>query len=153
MAKKKTKAIRTAKTARTADIEGLVDLTDEEKQKLPKPKEGFDRHVGPMLDLYRRHFDALKSRGANADTIEARFRAWQTLVPVEASAAKHLEVVQESRLLHASKVWSALLEIYAKAQAEARTNREVASAIEDFRKFMATGPRKKSTNRTIPPTP
>ncbi len=129
-------------TARAVSLE-LVDLTPAELKALPHPREGFEEHVAPLLALYAAHPDELGIKAFSLTEVEGRFGALQALKPVEKSAAKHLEMVQETRALHASKVWSAMLDIYAKAQAAARTSDEVRRGVADFTAFMALGPRKK----------
>jgi len=121
----------------------LVDLTPDEVKRLPHPRDGFEAHIEPLLALYQEHRDELASRAVDAAEVRARFTAWRALAAIEASARKHLEMVEETRLLHASKVWSAMLEVYAKARAAARTNPDVARGIADFARFMSLGPRKK----------
>lgn len=126
---------------KASTFDELVDLTPDEIKRLPKPRDGFEDYVTSILSLYAAQPELYVST-LSASEVEGRFRAFQTLKPLEASAAKHLEMVQETRLLHGSKTWSAMLEIYAKAKVAARTNPEIARGIADFAAFMKLGPRK-----------
>ncbi|MFO0590686.1 MAG: hypothetical protein U0441_24295 [Polyangiaceae bacterium] len=135
----------TKSTRKPAVSLDLVDLTPEELRALPHPREGFEQHVQALFDLYLAHPEELTIKALSLDDARNRLNAFEALKPVERSAAKHLEMVQETRALHASKVWSAMLDIYAKAQAVARTNADVRRGLADFAAFMANGPRKKKS--------
>lgn len=139
MAKKK----KSSKEKKAAPEEVLVDLTPEEMSSLPRPRDGFEAHVEPLMALYARFEEELKIKGFDASSAGKHLASFQALEATERSAAKHLEMVRETRQLHASKAWSAMLDVYAKAQAAARTNKELAASLADFTNFMKTGPRKK----------
>lgn len=135
-------APKTTKAPAAPDFGKLVDLSSDEVEKLPKARPGFERFVESMMALYEAHPD-LVIKGLDVAEVRGRFAAFMALEPVERSAAKHLEMVQETRLLNSSKVWKQILEIYAKAQAAARTDADVKRGIADFQDFMKTGPRTK----------
>lgn len=128
--------------------EALFDLTPEEVSALSKPREGFEAHIEGLLALYEAEADELKIRGLELAEIRAHANSAKALAAIEAAAAKYAEMVRETRLLHAARVWDALLDIYAKAQAVGRTNEAVARGIADFAKFMKTGPRKAKAEKT-----
>lgn len=129
-----------SRTERTAPA--LVDLTPAEIRALPRPREGFEPHVASLLALYHAHQDELSIKSLDPAAVRASFQSYQSLGPLQQSAEKHLEMVSETRVLHGGKTWLALLEIYAKAKAAARTNPEIARGIADFTRFMSLGPRK-----------
>ncbi|MBI5498307.1 MAG: hypothetical protein HY904_25115 [Deltaproteobacteria bacterium] len=136
-------AAKKKKTSQTVDLSKLVDLSPAQVAKLPKPRDGFDAHVDGMLAFYDAHKDALGTVMTGVAEVRARLGAWQSLAAVEASAAKHLEMTQETRLLHSSVVWSALLDIYGRGQQAAKRDPAIAAGIAEFEKFMKLGPRKK----------
>lgn len=133
-------APKTGKAPASPDYGKLVDLTPDEVEKLPKARPGFERFVEPIVQLYEAHPD-LVIKGLDIAEVRGRFAAFAALEAVERSAAKHLEMIQETRLLNSSKVWKQMLEIYAKAQAAGRTDADVKRGIADFVEFMKTGPK------------
>jgi hypothetical protein len=126
-----------------ADLSKLVDLSPEQVARLPRPRDGFESHVEGMLAFYEANKESLGLVKTPADEVRARLGAWQALASVEASAAKHLEMTQETRMLHSSTVWSAMLDIYGRGQQAAKRDPAIAAGIADFEKFMKVGPRKK----------
>lgn len=134
------------KTPASPDYGKLVDLTPDEIEKLPKARPGFERFVESVLAVYEGHPD-LVIKGLDVAEVRARFAAFTAMAAVEQSAAKHLEMIQETRLLNSSKVWKQMLEIYAKAQAAGRTDDDVKRGIADFQEFMKTGPRVKAEKK------
>jgi hypothetical protein len=151
MSKKKTTA-RSGRIKKTDARDALVDLTPDEIKKLVKPRPGFENFLSALLSLYRSEPE-LQIKGLNLALIEAAFSSFVALQPLEASASKHLEMVQETRLLHSSNAWSGMLKIYNRAQSVAKTNQAVARGIADFAKFMKTGPYKKKSPAPAPAAP
>jgi hypothetical protein len=113
----------------------LIDLSPEEVKRLPKPKGGFLRFAAPLLALYETNGSALGS-GLDAEAARASLSAVEALDAGLDAERKHLEMVQETRLLHASTVWMAMLDVYARARAAARHDPELARAVADFERFM-----------------
>ncbi len=152
MSKNKKATARKPRITKTDARDTLVDLTPEEIKKLVKPRPGFENFVGALLSLCRSESE-LQIKGLSPSAIEAAHSAYLALQPLEASASKHLEMVQETRLLHSSNAWSGLLKIYNRAQSVAKTNPAVARGVADFAKFMKIGPRKKKAPAPPPPAP
>ena len=115
--------------------ETLYDLTPQEVSAMSKPREGFEAFAEDILHLYETEQDELKVRGLDVAELRAHLASAASLAPVETAAAKYAEMVRETRLLHASRAWDSILEIYAKAQTASRTNQEIARRIADFTKF------------------
>jgi|JI10StandDraft_1071094.scaffolds.fasta_scaffold1995535_1 hypothetical protein len=138
-------AKKSAKKKKTAPT--LVDLSSDEVRALPKPREGFADQAADLVALYEKHAGVLGEVETSTTAIREDLAAWHALGPVEQAAIKHAEMATETRLLHAARAWSGMLEIYKRAQAAAPKNRAVASAIEPFEKFMSVGPRKKPTEK------
>lgn len=147
--KKKTAKKKPAPAGKTAKVDygKLVDLTPEEAAALQRPRLGFEKFVDSLVQVYADHVDEMGIKGLDLDELRGRFAAWTALGPVETSAAKHLEMVQETRVLNAAHVWKMLMEIYVKAQTVSRTNTDVRRAIADFQAFMKTGPQDKGKKK------
>lgn len=127
----------------TSDV-ALVDLTPEEVRSLPKPRDGFEAHVEGLVNAKTKFAKELASASVDPAKTRANVAAAAKLDEAIAPLKKQLEVLEETRLLLTSNVWSDMLEIYRVAQAVAKKDAKVAKAIEPFAKFMSTGPKKKS---------
>src|SRR5262249_15339446 len=132
----------------TPDMTSLVDLPPETVKLLAKPRDGYEEHFDTLLALYEDHAGELGALTMAPDELRARRQRFQELGPereaaqrMADTAAKHLEMVDETRLLQASRMWTGMLEIYNKARAS--KDPAVKSSIAAFGAFMATGPRKK----------
>jgi predicted RNase H-like nuclease (RuvC/YqgF family) len=125
----------------------LVDLTEEEVRALPKPREGFEAHVESLLATHAKFAKELASANVDGAKVRANLAAVAKLDESIAAARKHLEMLEETRLLLASNAWSDVLAIYGVAQVVAKRDAKVAQAIEPFVKFMSVGPRKKSEKK------
>lgn len=139
------------RSALSRDMTQLIDLTPEAAKALVRPRDGFQDHLEPLFALHADHAAALGSLSISLDEARARMARWEALQAEEAAAqaafdqaGKHLEMVKETRALQASKVWSAMLEIYDKAKPVAKKDSTIAAAIKPFAKFMSTGPQKKN---------
>jgi hypothetical protein len=107
------------------------EITPNALRRLPRPRAGFERFVEPLLSLHEKQRALL---GGNVDTtdLRARFKSYLALATNEKRLAEELTQVQHARLADAAAVWSGLLDIYARAQAAARTNPAIGRAIADF---------------------
>ena len=151
MAKSKAKSAKSAKPAKRAKADNaapLVDLTPEEVSQLARPRDGFEAHAPKLLAMYAKYGDELRIKSLDPAKVSAALHSWSALDDVEQSAAKHLEMVRETRAQHASNIWRAMMDIYARADASGRTNADIARAVSDFRAFMSTGPRAKKKSPT-----
>lgn len=151
---KKAAAKRANGKATTPDMTGLVDLSSEAVQALTRPREKFEEHVEPLFQLYATHREKLGALAIDVDEARARLARYAELAPDEAEARaeaeaanKRLEMVQETRVLQASKVWGVMLDIYGKAKQAAKSDATIAEEIKPFAKFMSVGPRKKGEER------
>ncbi len=132
----------TKRTKKNGSV-ALVDLSTEEVRHLSKPRDGFEQFVEPMLALYQAHRRQLGDLGATTNELRKDLSIYEELSAREAEAHKELSAIEDTRRVHGSKVWDALLDIYARAQAAGRTSIEVKRAIAEFAQFMSTGPRDK----------
>jgi hypothetical protein len=123
----------------------LIDLSPEAVAKLPKPREGFELHLGELLQIYTDHAQEMSIGNIRAEDLLTHMKTAETLKPLIESARKHLEMLEETSQWHTAQVWSAMLEIYAKAQVVGRSNPDVKNAIEPFVQFMKVGKRKKKS--------
>jgi hypothetical protein len=128
-----------------------VHVTSQDLKRLSRPKENFTRHVQPLLALYDAHLDEL--RALTSSEVNDQLAAYESLLAQEAAAQEALDRVQETRALRGSTVWSAMLDIYARAQAAGRNDADIQRGIEDFQAFLKHGKRAKKTTAPANPTP
>lgn len=147
--KKKSKTTRTQgkPVAKTRDMTELVDLTVEAVRALAKPRQGFEDHAEPLFELWTTHERALGQLAIGVDEARERLARYQALAVDEAAVRadlevvrKRLEMVVETRALQASKVWSVMLDIYAKSKLAGKSDSQIAAEIKPFVAFMAIRP-------------
>jgi hypothetical protein len=114
----------------------LVHVPAEELRHLLRPRGGFDRFANELITLARDHAEAIPMKGFDADAVLAELAAFDALEPAVAAAQKQLQLAQETRLLHASNVWQAMLRIYQWAQLAAQDEPDIDLAIAGFTAFM-----------------
>jgi hypothetical protein len=147
--------VEKANRLRTATT--LVDLSPDEVRRLVRPHRGFEVFVEPMVTMYRANLDALRIKGYDPQTTLDDLAAYEALLAEEQAAQLRLELVQKTRLMHASNAWGGVLRIYARADLAAKADAVIDRAIARFRDFMKMGPRKKAvvapTEPAAPTTP
>jgi hypothetical protein len=130
----------------------LIDLSPEEVRRLPKPREGFDAYAETLIDLYENNVEELSIKGYDASQTRDSLAALQSLKTMESAAKRQLALVQETRLYHMAIVWTAMLDIYARAQSAGRNNPTMKRAIAEFEQFMKNRSPKKKPPTGPPPT-
>lgn len=150
-AKKSAKTTKAKKAAVSRDMTELIDLTPEAAKALVRPRDGFEEHAEPLFELWANHEETLGSLAIGVEEARERLARYRDLASEEVTARaavdaanKRLEMVQETRALQASKVWSVMLDIYGKGKQAGKSDAKIAAEIKAFVSFMATGPRKKN---------
>ena len=65
-----TKKSTSSTPSKTSPSLDLVDLTPGELKALPRPREGFEKHVAPLLALYQAEHDELGIKNLSTSEIE-----------------------------------------------------------------------------------
>jgi stress response protein YsnF len=114
----------------------LIGLTRDEVRRLPKVHVGFEAFVEPLAEIAEDFADDMGRGGIDLASMREALANYQDLAAVQSELEERLALVIHTRQFNKAKVWSQELIIYNKARAAARTNREVAVAIEAFARFM-----------------
>jgi hypothetical protein len=127
----------------------LVHLSAADMRRLPKPRNGFEPFAESLIALVKKQPDTLRIKGFDADAVLAELREYQALEAVVTSAKQQLAMAQETRLLHGSNVWRAILRIYRHAQLVALVDPGIAFAIAAFEAFMKVRKHGKTTTTPV----
>jgi hypothetical protein len=130
-----------------ATTPALVRLTPADVHRLSKPKSGFDAYAQALVALLQAKASVLHVTGVDAEIVLDELEAYQALQPVVANAERQAAMARETRLLHASNVWRAMLKIYQHAQLAAENDAEVEDAVAAFETFL------KRRRAKTPPAP
>jgi hypothetical protein len=117
-----------------------------------RPRTNFEHYVPALMQLYKSNVDALYMSGFDPDAVLAELAAYQSSLLAQQIAWNAFKRQQSNTLQHASNVWSAMLLVYERAKAVARTNPEIRLAITEFVSFMKQWRRRKKPLASTPVT-
>lgn len=135
---------RTEATRPAASAIPLSDISAEALAHLKRPRMGFEWHFDTLIGLAA-STPMLRPRGFDQAQLTQDLLAYRGLEAEEERAARHLARVKATRLERSARVWAAMMDIYARTRAAARSDEELAGRIADFQAFMKLGPRTKKT--------
>jgi hypothetical protein len=130
----------------------LTPLTIAEVRRLPKPHAGFEAFVEPLAEIVETYPNDLGT-GIDAPAMREHLAQYQALTAQRTALAKQLALIDDTRVRLSSLVWTGEMLIYSRARSAARTNEDILHAIEDFERFMKTGPHEKATAPSTPSAP
>jgi hypothetical protein len=114
----------------------LVSLSPEQVQHTLKPHTGFDAFAEEMMSLYEENVDTLGDAGIDSATVLDSLAQYRALRASEIAAEKQLSLVRETRLNYGSIVYSAELEVYARATRAGKKNPALLRAVAAFSAFL-----------------
>jgi hypothetical protein len=124
-------------------IATLVGAVSNQVRRPLRPRMSFEHYAPALMQLYKNNVDALYMSGFDPDAVLAELAVFQSSLLAQQIAWNAFKRQQSTTLQHASNVWSAMLLLYERAKAVARTNPEIKLAIAGFVSFMKQSRRKK----------
>jgi hypothetical protein len=142
----------TSKKRKKSSAPRLISLSPDQIRHTLKPHTGFDAYTDEMMSVYEANKEALGDAGIDTAAILDALAKYRALRAAEVAAEKQLALVRETRLNYSSIVWSAELEVYARATRAGKKQPALLKAVAAFAAFLKQRrPRKKATATPAPP--
>lgn len=113
-----------------------VDVSSSTVRHLVRPRAGFDAHTAALIELYRSHTQELFIAGLDPSAVLAELAQYAASLAAQRALRAQLVQQQETTLLHASSVWTAMLAVYEEARSASKRSSTIRAAIADFEQFM-----------------
>jgi hypothetical protein len=123
-------------TKQKSSTPALVSLSPEQVRHTLKPHAGFDAYADELMSLYDANVSTLGDAGIDTAYILDVLDQYRTLRAAEIAAEKQLSLVRETRLNFSSIVWSAELEVYARATRAGKKQPALLKAVAAFAAFL-----------------
>lgn len=123
----------------------LMDISLEEKRKLPKPLADFPEVAAQVLALYPQYQAELRLTEAEfaPALVTEHLGLAAELLPYAAWLERRAEQVRETRLVHLAEAYRAVLKLYHRVQAAAEFDPQVGHAFAFLAEHFGVGKKKK----------